>query len=83
MFSKMMTNPCSKILKYVLDDKFGMLVENSSEDRTKGDVWPVSWTNQKGIINRIMTIQNFFFFSFNRHVQSTNPTKDYKNEKNN
>lgn len=50
MFSKMMTNPCSKILKYVLDDKFGMLVENSSEDETKADIWPVPSTNQKGII---------------------------------
>lgn len=56
IFNKMMTNPCSKMLKYVLDDKFGMLKEKGSEDETKGDVWQVPWTNQKG---RIKTINGY------------------------
>lgn len=30
------------MLKYVLDDKSGMLVEKSHEDETKGDVWDKS-----------------------------------------
>lgn len=27
------------MLKYVLDDKSGMLVEKRHEDETKGDIW--------------------------------------------
>lgn len=40
-----------------------MLVEKSPRDETKGDVWQVPWTNQKGRKKkRLMSIQSYFFY---------------------
>lgn len=37
-----------QILKYVIDDKSGKLLEKKFMDEPKADVWQVPLTNQKG-----------------------------------
>lgn len=48
------------MLKYVLDDKSGMLVEKSHEDETKGDVWDKSERQDK---NEQTFLNQSFFYS--------------------
>lgn len=41
-----------QILKYVIDDKSGRLLEKNSKDEPKADVWPVPLTKIKGRIKK-------------------------------
>lgn len=52
-----------------------MLVEKSHTDETRGDVWQVPGTNQRGRTEMVV-------FYFKRHIQSIKPPKNYQIEKN-
>lgn len=58
-----------QILKYVIDDKSGRLLEKNSKDEPKADVWPVPLTKTKGRIKN--SNKQYLFININANTVIT------------